>query len=160
MSLATVSPTGSPACRLLVVRDVRDDASLIACTDARSEKVDHLMAETRVEACFWFARERRQYRLRGVAQLRGPDGDDARDLWQQMSDSARALFAWPTPMMPRAEDEAFTSGVSAEAPIPENFRVLVVVPASCDRLDLNAVPHHRTIWTRSVDGWGEEAVNP
>lgn len=160
LMLATIDAAGRPRCRTIVIRGVRDDGRVVACTDARSEKVEQIDANDRVEACVWFADSRTQFRLAGTARLIGPEDDDSARVWRELSDSARALFAWPTPMLPREDEEAFVKGVPSNDPVPETFRVLEVTPTSCDHLALGVLPHERTIWTQLPDGWTDQPVNP
>ncbi len=157
MTLATLAGDGSPRARLVVIRHYADDGSIVFCSDGRSEKNAQVRRDPRAEAVCWASNRRTQYRLRGRCDI---DEDEAvrNEIWRQLSESARALFAWPTPGADRAPDDAFTAKVSEDDPMPANFEVLRLVPTNVDRLDLSATPHRRTIFD-PVDAPGRD-VNP
>ena len=146
--------------RMVVVRDVADDGRLTIASDARSEKNAQLVEVPRSSLLVWFADRRRQYRLAGPIDVLGARSPQAADVWRSMTDTARALFAWPTPGAPRSPDAVFAEKVPADAAVPGNFELLVLTPASVDVLDLNTQPHTRTIWTPAETGWVGTLVNP
>ena len=159
VSLATLAADGSPRARTMVVRGVEDDGGFLTTSHDASAKGDELRRDPRASGVLWFEGERTQFRLRGRIEF---VDDPARrgEVWQTMSDTARALFVWPTPGEPKADDLAFVEKIPADAGVPAAFAVLRLVPDSCERLVLSGVPHRRTVWTRDRDGWRSEEVNP
>ena len=157
LTLATLAKDGSPRARMLVVRNIESDGSLLACSDLRSEKNMQIALRSAAEAVLWFEKDRVQFRLRGHCEL-GDEDDVRRRVWSGMSDRARALFAWPQPKAERAPNDAFLEKVPADEPMPANFEVLRLTPSVVDRLDLSPTPHRRTIWN-PADGPPRE-VNP
>jgi hypothetical protein len=77
-----------------------------------------------------------------------------------MSNSARALFVWPTPGTARAPDDAFAESVEAKVEMPATFVVLSIKADHVERLDLRQTPHRRTRFRRQHDDWLGEEVNP
>src|SRR5207248_243221 len=68
-SLATVAPDGSPRTRMVIVRGIFEDGSVVITTSAASEKVAQVQANAAAEMLFWFPHERQQFRLRGKVEL-------------------------------------------------------------------------------------------
>lgn len=159
-TLATLQADGAPAARTVVVRGVNDDGSVLACSDARSEKNHQLHADPRASACFWFEPQRTQFRLRGSVTILPHDDDESARVWRSMSDKGRALFAWPQPKAAKEDDDQFAAELAEAAGPPANFEVLRLVPAACDRLVLKGVPHRRTLWLREGEHWRDVEVNP
>ena len=159
-ALATADADGRPRVRHVVCRRVDDDGGLWIAVDARSAKVDQLAAHPHAELAFWLAGDRDQFRARGAAAvLTGPEPDRAA-LWRSLSDTARALFAWPPPGTPREPDPArFPAALPPGDAPPPSFAALVIRPDEFEHLALRDHPHLRRIW-RAVDGWIGRDVNP
>ena len=158
-TLATLAADGSPRGRTMVVRGVEDDGGFLTTSHDASAKDGELRRDPRAAGVLWFEGERTQFRLRGRIEF-VDDAGRRGEVWRGMSDTARALFVWPTPGEPRADDAAFVDKVPADADVPAAFAVLRLVPDGCERLVLSGVPHRRTVWTRDGDGWRGEEVNP
>ncbi len=160
-TLATRGPDGWPRARTMVCREIDDAGGVWFNTDARSAKAEQLEGRPQVAACFWLPDERVQFRLMGVCRVMSPatDPEACEASWQGGSGRMRSLFLWPTPGAKREADEAFVETVSAEAPVPDSFRLLCLSPAEVDRLDLGSHPHRRKRWLAS-DGWRGVEVNP
>ncbi len=160
--IATVDRHGAPHARSVVCRRIEDDGSLWIASDARSGKNMHVRHESRAELAFWLPGLRQQYRVAGVVSVLCATDDDPRrpELWRELSDSARALFAWPPTGRPREEPpDAFPRAVPAEVEPPDEFEVLVIDPERVDHLDLNGHPHRRRRWYGDGE-WVEEEINP
>ena len=158
LQLATVGPDGAPHCRTIVVREV-DESRLRFVTDARSAKIDQLLAESRVEACWYFSESREQFRLSGRAHRLGPGDPVLLRLWRGLSPTARASFAWPLPGTVRHEDDCFASSLAEPDPRPD-FVVVEVAIAAVDWLSLLSSPHERRRFTLAGDGWHSERLRP
>lgn len=161
MTLATIAGDGSPRARTLVLRGIEAGGSLLACSDARTETNTQLKRDARAEAVLWFPAARKQFRLRGSVTIL-PDGAARQRIWDEMKPNTRAVFAWPHPGAPRAEedDEAWVKAIDDGEPVPENFEVLRLVPDEVDRLDLTPAPHWRTRWERAGKAWQATELNP
>jgi pyridoxamine 5'-phosphate oxidase len=161
-TLATVDADGRPRARSVVCRRLLDDGTTWYASDARSGKNADVRARPDAEAVFWLAGQREQFRLLGRVEVLG-EGTEAPErlaLWREMSDTARALFAWPPPGQPRVTDPAsFQERLGAHVPPPASFEVLVLRPEQVERLGLSFHPHNRRRW-RAADGWQGIALNP
>ena len=159
-TLATLDVDGvTPRARTVFVRwmDARTNDIWIS-TDLRSAKVPQLRANPRAELCFWTPHERQQFRIGGRIEI-VTSGQMLADVWQQMSDAARALFFWPQPGAPRRPGEKFPAAVSAATAAPEHFAILVLHPDEAETLELNDTPHRRRCW-RAANNWQVELINP
>ena len=156
-SMATVDAGGRPHVRSVVCRRIGPGSIWIA-SDARSDKNGQVRANPAVELAFWLPRRREQFRVAGRVEFLGPE--DRKEIWSAMSDSARALFAWPDPGRPRvASAEDFPRSVAADAPLPETFELLAVVVDQVEHLELSQHPQRRRRW-RAEAGWRAEELNP
>lgn len=158
-TLATVDAAGDPSARSVVCRRVLAGGELYVFSDGRSQKNAHLRANPAAEVVFWLPRRREQFRLKGPAAIEA-DPTARGACWSELSDAARAMYAWPPPAAARvAEDAAFPRGLGKDAPVPGTFEVLVVRPRAIEWLDLKPHPHDRRRW-RAANDWVEERLNP
>lgn len=161
LQLATLRADGSPAVRTLVFRGLcaeRDELRMV--TDQRSEKADEIDRDARGEIAWYFSHTREQFRLRGLLRLSGGAGEDQslrRQLWDSLSDAARAQFFWAHPGKP-LRDEARKAEITGEP--PENFAALCLRVDAVDHLVLKGDPQLRLRGWRTQGTWQYEAVNP
>jgi len=168
LQLATVTPDGQAANRTLVFREFRDsNDDLCVHSDHRAQKVADLEAHPQAEICWWFDEPRDQFRLAGdvtllTAETTGDDATYRAEQWEMLDDYEKALYVSPHPGELRADDEAFDQAFSSTPPDdpPDTFVVLLLSPTTVDHLSLKGHPHHRTIHTRTSDGWVQKDVNP
>uniref|UniRef100_A0A7S3G1B0 Pyridoxamine 5'-phosphate oxidase Alr4036 family FMN-binding domain-containing protein n=1 Tax=Palpitomonas bilix TaxID=652834 RepID=A0A7S3G1B0_9EUKA len=150
------------------------DSALYFITDGRSEKVEEIGREGGVaEACWYLPITREQFRIRGDVHLVNAESEASgryqlsvrrEEVWQRMSESARAQFAWPAPGSARCGDEEFASSssqIDEKVPLP-NFLLMVLLPTRVDHLQLKPKPNLRTIHTfgSASQQWEEREVNP
>jgi pyridoxamine 5'-phosphate oxidase len=162
-TLATVDFLGRPRARSVVCRRIdEDDGSVWIASDARSEKNEHVREHKQAELVIWLPQPREQFRLFGnmtVLDLRDQTAR-RRQLWEDLSDAARAMFFWPTPGRPlESGADAFPKEMPAGEGPPESFEVLVLHPTQVERLQLQPHPHQRTRWRAERD-WKAEPLNP
>ena len=158
-TLATVDERGRPRARSVVCRKLTDDGATWYVSDGRSEKNAHVRANPSAEIVFWLSGRREQFRILGTMTI--VDGPDRAMLWRELSDAARALFAWPPPGRPRVLDPAaFPERVGADVPPPATFELIVLEPQEVERLVLTTHPHNRRRWWRTDQGWRDAALNP
>ena len=92
VQLATVSASGSPEIRTLVLRGFEwPPAQAEMHTDVRAAKAHAIAATDRVALLAWSATERLQLRLGGVATLH-VDDTVARGRWKDLSANARSAY--------------------------------------------------------------------
>jgi len=160
--MATVTPEGHPKNRTVVFRGFSaDDASLLVITDSRSEKIVELGQNASAEIAWYFTRTREQFRISALTtcvdyRCHSVEDSVLRDqVWQQLSEAARAQFFWPGPGLPL--DTGTTAAVTDAA--PDTFAVLKLSPVAIDHLVLSKVQTRRR--SQLQDGrWHEHWVNP
>eukprot|EP01126_Amoeba_proteus_P010812 TRINITY_DN1427_c0_g2_i2.p1 TRINITY_DN1427_c0_g2~~TRINITY_DN1427_c0_g2_i2.p1 ORF type:complete len:166 (-),score=26.71 TRINITY_DN1427_c0_g2_i2:100-597(-) len=83
----------------MAFRGFVDKKSLKFSTDLRSTKVTELKYNSNVELCWYFADSKEQFRVSGKAEVVTCDISPlAFDVFsKELTDSARATFAWPHP---------------------------------------------------------------
>ena len=163
VQLATVRTDGSPANRTVVFRGFGAAShELLVVSDTRSEKHAELLREPRAEIAWYFAGSREQYRFRGtVTQHWASEGDTALldDLWQALSEPARAQYFGPAPGVPLPElPERQGAPIAEFDRRPPWFLVLVLSVDGGERLDLKAEPQSRERYSLTADGWHVTAV--
>jgi PPOX class probable FMN-dependent enzyme len=157
--LATVSSTGTPRNRTVVVRGVTSEDALLIATDARSQKVAELQQQPWAALCWYFQAARRQFRFRGRTALVDAQRELRADQWASLSERVRAQFSWPSPGAARAPEAAFEGPPPLEP--PAHFVLLVLRPTFVDFLDISVTPHRRIHHRRDAAGrWQALAVNP
>ena len=161
VQLATTGRDGSPRVRTLVFRGWAEGNQLELFSDQRSEKVKEVTNNEAVELCWLFPKARQQYRLRGMLKLitANEQPELCQKRWQQLSDTGRAVWGWPTPADPLDRSAAFPEQISETSPLPEHFVVLILNVDSVERLNLGAHPHQRTRWSADTL-WREQPLNP
>lgn len=161
LQLATLDREGRPANRTVVFRgflDATDQLKFV--TDTRSAKIDQIVYQPWGEACWYFPKTREQFRLAGqltsiTADHCDPQLIKARQLmWQNLSDTAREQFTWPSPgtSLPESSPANPTEGAKdeppdAHAPLP-NFCLLLLDPERVDHLELRGKPQNRCLYLR------------
>ena len=161
VQLATTGRDGTPRVRTLVFRGWTGGNQLELFTDQRSEKVRELNNDASAELCWLFPKARQQFRLRGMIQLITPaeQADLCQQRWQQLSDTGRAVWGWPTPAKPLDPSAAFPEQLSDTSPLPDHFVVLRLQVETVERLNLRPHPHQRTRWS-AQSLWQEQPLNP
>jgi PPOX class probable FMN-dependent enzyme len=164
--LATVSEEGFPTNRTVVFRGFVDDSNnLQIVTDTRSEKYQHLQHHPQGEICWYFAKTREQFRIRGQIELVTQAHQQLNQLreqaWRKLSDSGKEQFLWPHPGQPLTKQAInHQSPVALETPV-SNFCLLLFYPERVDHLELRSNPHNRYLYLRTDDNnWVLKNVNP
>ncbi len=167
--LATVRTDGRPANRTVVFRGFLEPTQQLKfITDRRSEKIGQILAQPWGELCWYFPNTREQFRLSGAmtlvqADCANPDFAKARQIqWQDLSDAARAQFAWPDPGQPRAEAKLFELPPLDPLQPSPNFCLLLLDPHQVDHLELRGEPQNRCRYQYqpATAEWATESVNP
>ena len=161
VQLATTGRDGTPRVRTLVFRGWAGADQLELFSDQRSEKVKELANDGATELCWVFPKARQQYRLRGKIELITPaeQPELCQQRWQQLSDTGRAVWGWPTPADPLDQSAAFPEQLSDASALPDHFVVLRLKVDSVERLNLGPHPHQRTRWAAATL-WREQPLNP
>jgi pyridoxamine 5'-phosphate oxidase len=163
-TLATIEKSGGPRARSVVCRRVLDDGSIVITSDSRTEKVEQLKASPQAEIVLYLPALREQYRLLGSARIAGVAPSDVplrQELWRGLSDATRATFHWPSPGAKKLDpDESFISALAADAPIPQNFDVIVIRPKRVEHLQLWTKPHRRRRWMMAGKWSAAMELNP
>ncbi len=160
-TLATVTPGGKPASRIVVLRAV--DAvvrGVVAHTDLRSPKVEHLQHQGFASWVFYDAPRRIQVRLAGQTEVLS-QGAVADERWQQSNDSSRRCYLapaapgtptdYPSPNLPAHVRDRVPTADETE-PGRANFAVIRTVAATIDVLYLHHTGHRRAGFQWDADG--------
>lgn len=167
--LATVTTGGYPANRTVVFRGFLNDEqnSLKIITDTRSAKIQDIEHQAIAEVCWYFTKTREQFRISGNLQLITAAQTDnnlqlaRQTTWHNLSDAARAQFAWPNPGKPAADQAEFdVPPPDADTPL-DNFCLLLLTPKKIDHLQLRGDPQQRCLYILESDRtWSVQPVNP
>ena len=168
LQLATVRLEGTPANRTVVFRGFRSESNqLMFICDRRSEKIAQIQQNPNAEACWYFAKTREQFRLRGQLTVITTDASTAslldmrRQLWQKISDKARLQFAWPQPKIVRDQDSSAFTPSQPDSQVPlDTFCALLLAPEEVDYLCLRGEPQDRTVYRLAEESWTATTVNP
>ena len=79
--------------------------------------------------------------------------------WQNLSDTGRAVWGWPTPADPLDPTAAFPDQLAVTAPMPKHFVVLRMQVDTVEWLNLGPHPHQRTRWSADTL-WRKQPLNP
>ncbi|KAK3988537.1 pyridoxamine 5'-phosphate oxidase-domain-containing protein, partial [Cladorrhinum sp. PSN332] len=146
-------------------------------TDTRMEKIPEISSNSQVEAVFWIAETKTQWRIRGTAHVLSQgtfkdvlqprmrkvgegDWDVEREVtahFGNLSPAMRGSFKGPAPGRPRAEgDGGLKVGEKVEDLEDEiarrNFRVVVIVPEGVDQVLLEEVARRWVYAYRGQEG--------
>jgi pyridoxamine 5'-phosphate oxidase len=166
MTLATCSPAGCPASRIVLLKDW-DAAGFVFYTNVESRKGNELAANPRAALLFHWKSLRRQVRIEGDVQ---PATEAEADAYYASRARISRLGAWASiqsrPLPERAELERRLSVYEAEypgesIPRPPYWSGYRVVPARIEFWqDMPFRLHDRTVFTRTADGWSQGKLYP
>jgi pyridoxamine 5'-phosphate oxidase len=166
-TLATVDAAGVPDARVVLVRGV-DDRGLIWFTNRRSAKARQLADRPVAAAVLFWPELERQVRVRGrVEDL----PDDESDAYFASRPRASQVAAWASQQSePIADRSALDRSVAAvvdrfagseRIPRPPHWGGQLLRPDSVELWQgRQARLHDRLRWTRLVDGWRLERLQP
>lgn len=166
MTLATVSPDGAPAARVVLLKGV-DARGFVFYTNRLSRKGMELSAEPRCALCFLWDAVARQVRVEGVAE---PVDDAEADAYFASRPRGSQLGAWASPqseVVPsRAHLDAALAAVTArfegaDVPRPPHWGGYRVVPRAVEFWQgRTSRLHDRLRYTREGLGWRVDRVAP
>lgn len=143
VNLATADASGI-GLRMLVLRDLDDQAHLWLHTDHRTTKIQQLREDPRAAILCWHPRKKVQLRWEGEIQLHHQDAV-SRDWWARLTPEAKkAYLALATPGQTVAE--AVVGFPVEEAAHDRYFTVLEFVPERVEVLQLGREGHLRMQW--------------
>jgi pyridoxamine 5'-phosphate oxidase len=166
MTLATASPNGLPAARIVLLKGA-DERGFVFYTNTRSRKGEELAANTRVALLFHWKPQGRQVRIEGHVE---PVTAGEADAYYATRARISRLGAWASDqsrVLPgRAELERRLAEYEAkypgdEIPRPPHWSGYRVVP---ERFEFwQNMPfrlHDRTVYTRAAGGWSIGKLYP
>ena len=168
---ATVDEDGFPKVRTLVLREI-SETSLTLFINASSPKWHQLQQQPRCQAVLWYPSLQIQYRLTGVAQAL--DHQEIKDNWHKRPIRAKILDYFydriatqSSPVASRAalleQFQALSQTIDHNSLKPSDAAIgLSVQLDQIERLDLsqNDLPHLRTLFERSENGWQAHCLVP
>jgi len=166
--LATVSPTGMPAARVILVRHV-DAKGFVFYTNLESPKARDLAARPNGAAlCFYWGPLRKQVRVEGRAEPVRPEEADA--YWASRP-RGHQVMGWASPQsqplpegragIERRFAELDRSLPSSNVPRPPFWSGFRIVPETIEFWEgrENRL-HHRIRFRRTESGWTQEIIAP
>ncbi len=152
---------GQAAMRIVVLREVRlQQRQLVFYTDRRSEKMQELEQNARLNWLFWDARKKVQLRMSGECTWHIADGD-SRKYWERLPVQGRKSYAAEQP--PGTKVETPTEGLpedwSEDMPLEQteyafdNFTVVVCTVDQVQLLHLHGEGHQRAAFEWDGSGW-------
>jgi pyridoxamine 5'-phosphate oxidase len=160
-TLATIDFDRQPRARTVILRRIDDDGTLWIASDAHSDKNAHLRNRDDAELVLYLPASREQFRIFGRCRIigRGDDEPVRLQFWQSLSDTARAMFLWPTIGQPVIENQTVPTAVPKTTPMPDNFELIALRPEQVQHLTTTSIPHRRTRYRR-FSAWQPESINP
>lgn len=148
-AFATVSPTGWPEVRTVVLRGVDPKRRTVEVhTDLYSDKIASLRAHPKAALLIWEPKDDLQIRLQ--ANVTVAHGDDVATFWQKVPDPNRQSYGVvPSPGTVIADALDYR-----KSPDPATFAVLTCAVDAIDIVHLGA-NHRRIRFTQAGDWQGE-----
>ena len=139
--LATADGVGKPTARVMTLRQIDEDGTLLFVSDRRTRKDAQIRSRPDVEVVFWLPQVNCQIRLRGQAVVVGAEMDDyMRSTWWAKLDDATARNI-------SGEDS------NGDHQLPGTFELIVVVPDEVDIDDYQSDGRHSSTWCRTGSVW-------
>ncbi len=152
-TFATISPTGWPEARTVVLRGVDPTAGAVAVhTDLYSDKIKSLRAAPLAALHIWDAAQDLQIRLQVKVTIQS--GADVSALWDKIPDHAQQSYGVTPP--PGAPIETALDYV--KQPDPATFAVLTCAVMHIDAVYLGA--DHRRVSFSRVRHWQGQWLSP
>ena len=167
MALATVSPSGQPAVRMVLLKEY-SERGFVFYTDYRSRKGLELAVNARAGLCFWWDALQRQVRINGAVEKVARE--EAAEYYKSRPHGSR-VGAWAShqsQVLPSREtleqavarlDTQHPEG--SDVPLPPHWGGYRVIP---DEMEFwQGRPsrlHDRIHYTRGTNGWARERLSP
>ncbi len=166
MAVATATPDGAPAVRILLLKGL-DDRGFVFYSHDNGRKGRELAANPRAALTFHWKTQGRQVRIEGPIERVSADEADA---YYASRPRLSRVGAWAsrqsTPLGSRAELEAAVAEADArfpgeEVPRPPHWGGFRCVPTRIEFWrDMPFRLHERRVFTRAGDGWAIEMLYP
>lgn len=152
-TLATVSESGMPQARTVVLREADQQAATLAIyTDIHSEKINALRANPVAALHVWDAEDKLQLRIEANVTIL--TGEEVSEQWQRLPEHARTAYSSvPAPGELIADSLAYT-----KTPDENAFAVLWLEIQTIEVLHLGQ--HHRRAMFSRADDWAGQWLVP
>lgn len=146
-----------PEVRTVVKRDFsHEDWSVLFYTDARTPKVEQIKAEDKISALFYHSKKQLQIRMKGTAELIGPESEEYGRLLEKVrqSPAAKDYTSLQAPGSPMEDATTPRRGESL------HFLAIRIRPVELDILQLSREEHVRMEYTLRDGAWTGQRVVP
>jgi PPOX class probable FMN-dependent enzyme len=161
VQIATVSATGLPQVRTVVLRGTNDAGEPYFYTDTRSDKATAIAANPVAELHVYWSKTKEQFRLRGEVTFTVTQVNDwqtrRRELWHAQREHARQLLLGAAPGTPLTAldsdlEQHYASLDTQQHDPPDTFALVAISPNWVDYLKL-AQPQVRKQYQLTAAGW-------
>jgi pyridoxamine 5'-phosphate oxidase len=166
MALATVSPEGAPSVRMVLLKAVGPEGFTFH-TNMESRKGREIAATPQVALCFHWKTQHRQVRVEGVAER---VSDAVSDAYFKTRPVLGRLGAWASEQSQPLESRMVLEGRVArfkrefegrEIPRPPHWSGFRIAPQKIEFWqEGEGRLHDRFLFTRAVEGWDVQRLNP
>ena len=157
LQLATIGMDNTPRVRTVVFRGWSDIYEMEIYTDKRSQKYFELELNNKVEICWLFSKAKCQFRFRGTSRIE--IGKEKLIHWNQLSEKAKSMWAWPRPADLFVFDKTSNLSINEKEDPKNNFALLKIHITNVDQLHLHKPIHTRRKWVLKNE-WIEKRINP
>ena len=137
---------------------------------SRSNKVEEVLHCPWAEIAWYFPETREQYRFLGRITIVSKDEEDEKlakartSAWKNMSDPGRQQFTWPTPGIPRLEENGEASqppmALGKDDPVADPFCLCFMDVSAVDHLELKSNVRRKFSFDGDSNTWLQTEVNP
>ncbi len=166
MALATATPKGSPSVRMVLLKEMDDDAAFVFYTNAESQKGEEIRANPQAALCLHWKSLRRQIRVEGsLTEVSPQRADQYFHSRSRKSQISAAASAQSRPLTDRAALEQAAVDLAArypgEVPRPPHWTGFALRALRIEFWkDGPYRLHDRMLYTRHDEGWQRVRLYP
>lgn len=154
VALSTVDQQNAPRSRTVVLREITESLECVIFTDARSEKVTHLISNNNACILAYHPKKLMQLRMDGVV-TEIKNKNDLKRLFQKVSEKAIKDYTTSKEPGSRIDNPDHVEYVSRKE---NHFKALKFIPHSIEYLRLKRPNHLRAVFKQENNWEGEWLV--